>query len=192
MAGVYVSGAIGELGLEDWDWVVSVNLFGVIHACHYFLPSMVARGTGGNVVNLVSMYGYWVSPGVAGYLTSKFGVFGFSEALREDLRTHGIAVATACPGMINTGIVRNMRIRNAHGRETAVMTALQQTYARRNYGPERVARAIVRAIKHDRKLVLVSPEARLMYHLERWCPPLSRFIARRAAARMFNPEQHME
>jgi len=118
-AGVYISGTILDLTPDDWTWALSVNLFGVIHACHYFLPPMIARGGGGNIVNLVSMYGYWPSPGVAGYLTSKFGVFGFSEALREDLRAHNISVSTVCPGMINTGIVRNMRIRNAPGREDA-------------------------------------------------------------------------
>lgn len=187
-AGVYISGAIQELTMPDWDWVISVNLFGVIHACHYFVPPMIERGSGGNVVNLASMYGFWASPCVAGYLTSKFGVFGFSEALREDLRSHGIHVATVCPGMINTGIIHNMRIRNAPGHEAAVVDALERMYARRNYGPEPVARAIIRAIQRNRKLVLVSPEAHLMYYLERFCPCLSRVIARRAASRLFDPK----
>ena len=186
-AGVYISGTILDLTPDDWTWALSVNLFGVIHACHYFLPPMIARGGGGNIVNLVSMYGYWPSPGVAGYLTSKFGVFGFSEALREDLRAHNISVSTVCPGMINTGIVRNMRIRNAPGREDAVRAALQNAYTRRNYGPEPVAAAIVGAVKRNKKLVLVSPEARIMYFLERFFPALSRVIARRAAKRMFSP-----
>jgi len=184
-AGVYLVGGFLDLSLEDWDWALSVNLWGVIHACHYFVPRMAARGAGGHVVNLASMYGFWPSPGVAGYLTSKFGVFGFSESLREDLRGSGIGVSTVCPGVINTGIVRNMRIRNAAGEAEGLRHELEQAYARRNYGPEKVADAVVQAIRRNRKVVLVSPEAQVMYRLERWCPPLSRLIARAAANRLF-------
>jgi len=132
------------------------------------------------------MYGYWPSPAVSGYLTSKFGLFGFSEALREDLRSTGIRVTTVCPGMIHTPLVRNMRIRNAPGDEEAVRNAIEDRYVRRNYSPDRVARAVVQAIRKEKGLVLVSPEAQIMYHIERYCPRLSRFIARRAAARLFS------
>lgn len=184
-AGVYLVGGLLDLSLDDWEWVLSVNLWGVIHACHCFIPPMAKCGTGGHVVNLVSMYGFWPSPHVAGYLTSKFAVFGFSEALREDLRGTGIGVSTVCPGVIRTGIIHNMRIRNAAGHEEGLRQQLEQAYERRNYGPEKVARAIVKAIRTNRKVVLVSPEAQVMYRLERWCPPLSRLIARAAARRMF-------
>ena len=115
-AGVYVAGSALELSLEDWDWVIAANLWGVIHMCHFFLPRMIAAGRGGHVLNLASMYGYWPSPCVAGYLTSKFGVFGYSEALREDLRPHGVRVSTVCPGIVNTGLVHTMRIRTGGAR----------------------------------------------------------------------------
>ena len=183
-AGVYISGGILDLTLEDWDWVLSINLRGLIHSCHYFVPPMVKRGQGGHVANLASMYGYWTSPKVAGYLTSKFGVFGFSEALREDIRAYGIGVSTLCPGMINTGLVDRMRIRSS-GRAEDLRGRLQNTYQHRNYGPEKVATAIVKAVRKNREVVLVSPESKLMYRLERWCPRLSRYIARVSAKRMF-------
>ncbi|MBN1342339.1 MAG: SDR family NAD(P)-dependent oxidoreductase [Phycisphaerae bacterium] len=183
-AGVYLTGGILDLSLEDWDWVLSVNLWGTIHACHYFVPRMVERHEGGHVVNVASMYGYWPSPEVAGYLTSKFGVFGFSEALREDLRPHGVDVSTVCPGIIQTGLIRRMRIRNQRDGE-ALRRHLDRTYRRRSYTPDRVARAIVKAIRRRKKVVLVTPESRLMYRVERLCPPLSRWIARIAAKRLF-------
>ena len=186
-AGVYVAGRATNLSLEDWDWVLSINLWGTILACHYFVPPMVQRAKGGHVVNLASMYGFWPSPCVIGYLTSKFAVFGFSQALREDLRPYGIGVSAICPGMVRTGIVRNMRIRTAPGEEDSVRSALERSYRQRDYGPENVARAVVRAIRRNRGLVLVSPESRIMHQLERFLPRLSRWIARRAAARMFNP-----
>ncbi len=184
-AGVYISGGMADLTLRDWDWVLSTNLFGVIHVCHAFVPAMIKHGEGGVIINLVSMYGYWPSPNVIGYLTSKFALFGFSEALREDLRPHNINVVTLCPGMINTGIVQNMRVCDQSGQEPEIRTTLQRIYSRRNYSPKRVARALVRAINGNKKRVFVSPEAHIMYYMERFCPALSRIIARRVARRLF-------
>jgi len=188
-AGVYVAGSMLDLSLEDWEWVLSANLWGVIHMCHHFVPPMVAAGRGGNVLNLASMYGYWPSPCVAGYLTSKFAVFGYSQALREDLRPHNIRVSTVCPGIVATGLVQTMRIRTAGADEPGLRAALERKYARRGFGPERVARAILKAIHTGKGLVLVSPEARIMYHIERFAPRLSRFIARRAAKSLFLPQK---
>jgi len=182
-AGVYLTGSLLEISLEDWDWALSINLWGMIHTAHFFVPPMVRQGVHGHVVNVSSMYGYWPAPGVIGYLTAKFGVFGFSEALREDLRPYGITVATVCPGIVRTDLVRNMRLRNVGGAASAV-EHLQQAYDRRNYGPDKVARAIVRAVLRNRKRVMVSPEAHIMYYMERFCPWLSRRIARGATKRM--------
>ena len=186
-AGVYLSGTALDLSLDDWEWSLGCNLWGLIYMTHFFVPRMVEHGAEGHIVNLVSMYGYWVSPNVIGYLTPKFATFGFSEALREDLRRHKIGVSTVCPGIIRTGIVKNMRIRNAPGKEDLVRSSLEQAYNRRDYGPERVASAIVRAIRKNKGLVLVSPEAWLMYYIDRFCPIISRVVARRAADRLFHP-----
>jgi len=186
-AGVYLTGTVLDLSLDDWEWSLGCNLWGLIHMTHFFVPKMVEHHVEGHAVNLVSMYGYWVSPSVTGYLTPKFAAFGFSEALREDLRRHRIGVSTVCPGIIRTGIVRNMRIRNAPGKEDLVRSSLEQAYRRRDYGPERVASAIVKAILKNKGLVLVSPESRLMYHINRFFPSISRFVARRAADRLFRP-----
>jgi len=183
-AGVYVTGGILDLSLEDWDWVLGIDLWGMIHGAHFFVPKMAAREQGGHIVNVSSMYGYWVSPKVIGYLTAKFGVFGFSEALREDLRGTGIGVSTICPGMIKTNLLESTRFRNTDD-EAALRSHIEATYTRRNYGPEKVARAIVKAVKRNQRLVLVSPESKIMYHMDRLCPPLSRWIARTAARRMF-------
>lgn len=185
-AGVFASGNALELSLEDWDWLIAANLLGPINTCHHFLPKMVERGKGGHVANITSIYAYWVSPCMAGYITTKFGLFGYSESLAEDLRAHGITVSTICPGIINTGLVGSMRIRNAPGTEAALRTALKAKYEHRNYGPERVAYAIVKAIRKEKQLVLVSPESRLTYVLERVSRRLSRFVGRRAGGRLFS------
>lgn len=183
-AGVYLTGGVLDLSLDDWDWVMGIDLWGVIYGVHLFVPKMVEKGIRGHVVNVSSMFGFWVGPHVIGYLTAKFGVFGLSEALREDLRGAGIGVSTVCPGVIKTNLVQATRFRNP-GNEAALRTHLEETYKRRNYGPERVAEAIVDGIRRNRRLVLVSPESKIMYHMQRLCPPLSRMIARAAARRMF-------
>ncbi len=184
-AGVFLWGSAVALSLEDWDWVLSVNLYGALHLCHAFLPPMIAAGQGGHVVNLSSMYGFWPSPGVAGYLTSKYAVFGYSQALREDLRRHHIGVSTVCPGIVNTGLVQAMRVRTDPEGKALERDAVARKYAKRGFTPEKVAHAVIKAIKKNRGLVLVSPEARLMYQVERFLPAISRIIARRAAAKLF-------
>ena len=183
-AGVYVTGGVLDLSLEDWDWVLSVDLWGVIHGLHYFVPPMVQRGIPGHIVNVSSMCGFWIAPEVTGYLTAKFGVFGLSEALREDLRGTGIGVTTACPGMINTNLIQTTRFRHAEDEEKR-REQLKEAYQRRNYGPEKVAKGILKAIRKNQQIALISPESKIMYYMERYCPPLSHYIARRAFKRLF-------
>ena len=182
-AGVYITGGVLDLSLDDWDWVLSVDLWGVIHGLHYFVPPMVQRGMPGHIVNVSSMAGFWIAPEITGYLTAKFGVFGLSEALREDLRGKGISVTTACPGMINTNLIQTTRFRLA-GDEEQHREQLKEAYQRRNYGPEKVAQGILKAIRKSQRLALIAPESKIMYYMERYCPPLSRYIARRAFNRL--------
>ena len=96
-AGVAVVADFLETEPEDWDWIVGINLLGVVHGCHFFLPAMVERGRGGHVVNLSSMAGYHASPTLNAYSATKFAVLGLSEALREELRPHRIGVTAVCP-----------------------------------------------------------------------------------------------
>src|SRR4051812_26848519 len=110
-AGVGLAAGFLETELTDWDWIVSINILGVVHGCHFFVPKMVERGTGGHVVNLSSMAGYHASPGLVAYSMTKFAVLGLSEALREELQPHGIGVTAICPGIINTPITRSARAR---------------------------------------------------------------------------------
>src|SRR5260221_631029 len=93
-AGVGQSGGMLDTSLEDWEWVLGVNLWGVIHGCHFFVPKMVARGSGGHVVNVSSVFGFFAPPGAVGYCTAKVGVFGLSESLSGELQPHSIGVST--------------------------------------------------------------------------------------------------
>jgi NAD(P)-dependent dehydrogenase (short-subunit alcohol dehydrogenase family) len=180
-AGVGLGAGFLDTELEDWDWIVGINVLGVVHGCRFFVPRMVERGAGGHVVNLSSMAGFFASPTLAAYSTTKFAVLGLSEALREELRPYGIGVTAICPGMINTPITRNAPARGSLA-DPAARERVVALYRRRNYGPERVARKILRAVERDRTVAPVAPEAWIGYALKRISPRLAGWAARRLAA----------
>jgi NAD(P)-dependent dehydrogenase (short-subunit alcohol dehydrogenase family) len=169
-AGVGLGGGFLHTSLEDWEWIVGINLWGVINGCHYFLPRMVARRSG-HVVNVASAAGYVAGEALAAYSTTKFAVFGLSEALRDELAQHAIGVTTVCPGLINTPITRSARMRGPDATEEA-RQRIVDIYQRRNYGPERVARNILRAVQRNRGVAPISSEAWAMYYMKRLAPGL--------------------
>ena len=177
-AGVGLAAEFLDTPLEEWDWIVSINLMGVVHGCHFFVPKMIERGAGGHVVNISSMAGYLPSPGLSAYSATKFAVLGLSEALREELRPHGIGVTAICPGLINTPIVTSTRAYGAAAdpawRERAVTA-----FERRNYGPEKVAVNILKAVQRERTVAPVSPEAHAGYALKRTSPRLAGWLNRK-------------
>lgn len=169
-AGVGLAGGMLDTPLDDWEWLLRINLWGVIHGCHFFTPAMATAGQG-QVVNIASMLGFFATPSTMAYCTAKFGVVGLSEALRAELGPRGVGVSTICPGMIRTGIIRNARFRGAGDGESQ-RAAVDARYVQRDYGPERVAAAILDAIRHNRGLVPVTPESRASWYLKRVAPAL--------------------
>jgi NAD(P)-dependent dehydrogenase (short-subunit alcohol dehydrogenase family) len=179
-AGVGLVGAFLETTLEDWERLVAINVMGVVHGCRCFLPAMIERGRGGQVVNVASAAGFSANPALPAYSATKFAVFGLSEALRIELRAHGIGVTAVCPGIINTAITRTSPIR---GHDTdARRVRFERLYARRGYGPDRVAKRILAAVGRDRAVAPVAAEAHAMYVLSRIAPPINRWLAGRMAA----------
>jgi NAD(P)-dependent dehydrogenase (short-subunit alcohol dehydrogenase family) len=178
-AGIAVIGGFLDTEPEDWERLVQVNLMGVVHGCRAFVPAMVARGTGGHVANVSSQAGFQASPGLIAYSTVKFGVFGFSEALRGDLAPHGIGVTAVCPGVIDTPITRNSVVRGANAPERQARFA--RVYARRGYTPDKVAAQLLRAVERNRAVAPIAPEAHGAYWMSRLAPGLSRWAAAKTA-----------
>jgi len=110
-AGVAVGGTVDTMSYKDWDWVLGVNLDGVVNGIQTFLPRIRAHGEGGHVVNTASMAGHLAVPGLSVYNTSKFAVVGLSETMRVDLAPHGIGVSVLCPGVVRTNIFNSGRNR---------------------------------------------------------------------------------
>jgi NAD(P)-dependent dehydrogenase (short-subunit alcohol dehydrogenase family) len=168
-AGVGLGAAFQDTSLDDWRWIVGVNLMGVVHGCHFFLPRMLARGAGGHVVNVASAAGYLPSEALAAYSATKYAVLGLSESLHIELHRRGIGVTALCPGIIDTPITRSAALRGAAAAEGA-REKMIAAYQRRNYGPERVAEALLRAVQRNRTIAPVTPEAWLGYFLKRLAP----------------------
>jgi len=180
-AGVGLGGGLLDTTLDDWRWIVDINLFGVVHGIHCFVPKMVERRRG-HVVNVASMAGYVASATLPAYTTTKYAVVGLSESLREELAPHGIGVTAVCPGIINTPIVRTSRWRGGAAREE-VRELAARAFARRNYPPERVAENVLAAVQRNRAVAPISPEAWTFYYLKRLAPGLVRWISAQVARR---------
>lgn len=181
-AGVAIGGGFLDTALPDWDWILGVNLRGVIHGCHFFVPAMVKRGTGGHVVNVSSAAGYFASAELAAYCTTKFAVLGLSESLRDELAPHGIGVTAICPGIINTPITRAAKLVGPDASDEA-REAMVAFYQRRNYGPERVASGILRAVERNRGVAPITPEAWVFWYAKRFAPGLLARLSRWARNR---------
>jgi NAD(P)-dependent dehydrogenase (short-subunit alcohol dehydrogenase family) len=173
-AGVGHSGGMLDSTLEDWEWVISVNLWGVIHGCHFFVPKMVEGKAGGHVVNVASGFGLLAAPGVAPYCTTKFAVVGLSESLRAELQPHGIGVSAICPGVIDTDIVKSGRFADEKMRSGVV-----DAFRKRGRPPEQVANAILKAIRSDVAVMPVGAEAWVGWIGKRVSPSLTSLVAKR-------------
>lgn len=165
-AGVGMSGRFVDTTLDDWDWILGVNLRGVVHGCHVFGPAMLDRGRG-HVVNVSSGLGYTPRATEPAYVTTKAGVIALSRCLRADWGPRGVGVTVVCPGVVDTPIVTRTRFR---GDRADRAEQIEHFFRRHGRSPERVARAIVRAVQRDRAFVAVGVEAKVGWLLHRVLP----------------------
>ena len=181
-AGVALGGAFLATTLDDWDWVLGINLRGVVHGCHFFAPKMVERGAGGHVVNIASILGIYAAPSASAYVASKFAVRGLSQSLREELAPHGIGVTAICPGLIATSIMADGRI--AGGTDEQRRSAIDRF--RKGAPPEKVAAEVVRAVTTNPAVRPVGTDARVIAALSRIAPralaKLGAVVSRRLAS----------
>jgi NAD(P)-dependent dehydrogenase (short-subunit alcohol dehydrogenase family) len=103
-AGIGIVGEMKRASYDDWDWIIDVNLKGVVNGVQTFLPRMLAHGQGGHIVNTASMAGLLTYATAGLYITTKFAVVGMSEALRSEIARDGIGVSVFCPGGVRTNI----------------------------------------------------------------------------------------
>lgn len=179
-AGIGHAGTVLATTTDDWRRVLDVNLFGVIHGCRAFGPLL---RKGGHIVNVASAAAFLPPKDMAAYATSKAAVVAMSDALRGELTGRGVNVSVICPGFVKTNITRTVTYSGLSESETQQRRdRATKLYARRNYPPEKVARAIVAAVERNQPLVAVTPEAKIFRVISRFAPRIGRFILRRDLA----------
>ncbi|MFD9861558.1 SDR family oxidoreductase [Streptomyces alboflavus] len=178
-AGIGLSGSFLDTSSEDWKKVLDVNLWGVIHGCRLFGRQMAERGQGGHIVNTASAAAYQPSRALPAYSTSKAAVLMLSECLRAELAGQGIGVSAICPGFVNTNITSTARFAGVSAdEEKRRQKKSARLYGLRNYPPEKVADAVLRAVVRNQAVVPVTPEARGAHLMSRFTPKALRAIAR--------------
>ena len=162
-AGVAAEGAVGEIDIEDFEWVMAVNFWGVVYGCRAFLPQLIESGDG-HIVNISSILGIIAVPDLAAYSASKFAVRGFSEALAGELMAAGAPVRLSCvhPGGIKTDIARSAR---SPGRTPDELAAEFELVA--HMQPERAAEIILRGVARGRRRIFVGADAQALALTER-------------------------
>lgn len=171
-AGVAVGGNVDTMSHADWDWVLGVNIDGVVNGVQTFTRRIEAHGEGGHFVNTASMAGHIAVPGLSVYTTSKFAVVGMSEVMRNDLAASNIGVSVLCPGVVRTAIFDSGRNRPANlaaERDTAAallagdgtdeeMAARLAEVLANALDPEVVGDMVLHAIQNDELYIFTHPE----------------------------------
>lgn len=172
-AGVALSGTVDGLSVEDYEWIMNINFWGVLYGTKAFLPHLVASGEG-HIVNISSVFGLTAQPLMSGYNASKYAVRGFTESLRQDLELTKSCVSTTCvhPGGIKTNIAKSARM----SQSVADATGKPPEEAMREFEnlflttPDRAAKTILSGVRANRRRVLIGVDARLFDWVVRLAP----------------------
>ncbi len=162
-AGINLFNDMGSATYTDWDWVLGVNLGGVINGVQTFIPRIRAHGEGGHIVNTASMASFIAGPSAGIYTCSKFAVRGLSEALRWSLAPHGIGVSVLCPGLVKSAIYESERVRPSDLQGSTMTPEFLARLAQLHQlgmEPEEVGEKVLRAIRRDDFYIFPHPEFR--------------------------------
>lgn len=178
-AGIGMAGSFLDTSVKDWQKVLGVNVWGVIHGSRLFARQMIDAGKRGHIVNTASAAAYTPSRVYPAYATSKAAVLMLSDCLQAELAEEDIGVTAVCPGVIDTGITLATHFVGVDDDEQDKRRkATKGLYQRRAYTADRVADAIVEAVRENKPLAVVSPEAHGLRMLSRFAPGLLRRMAR--------------
>ncbi|MEO7195958.1 MAG: SDR family oxidoreductase [Pseudonocardiaceae bacterium] len=178
-AGIGVAGPFFDTTVADWERVIDVNLWGVIHGCRILGGLLVDGGAGGTIVNIASAAAYLPTRALPAYATTKAAVLALSQCLRGELAEAGIGVVAICPGFVHTNIANTTRFVGLDTTEEhATRRWANQMYRWRNFTPERAAREIVRAVERNTALAPITVEAKAGLLASRLTPGLLRALAR--------------
>ena len=158
-AGVAMVAHVDDLGIDDFNWLMDIDFWGVVYGTQAFLPQMRAKNTSTRIANVSSVFGLFCVPEQAAYNAAKFAVLGFTDAVRHDLSNTNIKVTTIHPGGINTNILRHARLAQSPDAETWRQEAIIKFEKFTMTQPEKAARIILKGVAKGKPRILVGPDA---------------------------------
>ncbi|WP_340646947.1 SDR family NAD(P)-dependent oxidoreductase [Phenylobacterium sp.] len=159
-AGVGAGGLIDQVRHADWDWILAVNLMGVVYGMETFLPLIRSHGEGGTFVNTASMAGMISPPGMEPYSATKFAVVAMSEGWAGQLAPEGINVSVLCPGFVKTKINQSGRTRQAQFGGPVESPVVADSMVENGIDPQRVGRRVLEAIQAGERYIFTHPDMR--------------------------------
>lgn len=163
-AGVAVGGPIGEVSLEDWQWIASINLWGPIHGCHHFVPRMKKQG-GGWILNVASAAGIASAPEMSAYNVTKAGVVALSETLYAELAKDKIGVTVLCPTFFKTNLLQTMRAPNQKAIDMA-----KGFFARSKITAAQVAKEAMVGLEKGTLYIIPQADGKFVWRIKRLNP----------------------
>jgi len=177
-AGVATGGRMELASMEDWRWIVDINLLGVVQGCRTFIPLFKEQGSG-HIVNTASLAGLLAPPTMASYNVVKAGVVALSETLRFELMPYGISTTVVCPSFFKTNLTQSLRTTDA-----SVERAMDKLVTKSSVPASTIAEQVAYGVDEGRFLVLTDRDGRVAYFVKRFVPPLYRSKAAQAARRL--------
>jgi len=163
-AGVATAGNVEDTSMEDWQWVLDIDLMGVVRGCHQF-ATMFKKQRSGHIVNVSSFAGLAGMPFVVSYGVAKAGVVALSEALRAEMQPYGVGVTVACPAFVKTNLLDTFR--STKNDTKATVTRWMESSG---ISADQIAEEIASAVKKNTFLLLTHPQTRSAWRLKRWLP----------------------
>jgi NAD(P)-dependent dehydrogenase (short-subunit alcohol dehydrogenase family) len=169
-AGTSVTAELEDTTLANWQLIMGVNLFGAINMVQAFLPRLKAE-RGAQIVNIASAFGHFSYPSMGAYCTSKFAMVGYTQALARELARHDIRVTLICPGITRTPFLDTTDMKGYDG--AMKKEGLRRLLPLISADPQRLARYIVTAARNERRMVVHTWVAKLVYYANRLSPTLT-------------------
>ena len=167
-AGVAAAGRCEESSLEDWQWVIDIDLMGVVKGCHTFIPMLrnqAEQGRRGHIINIASFAALSGMAGISAYGTAKAGVYALSEHLRAEFAASGIGVSVVCPAFVRTQLTNDLRCTDPSYR-----ARVERWMDRSGVTADDVASTVWNAYRRRQFLVLTHRPTRWAWLLKRWWP----------------------
>jgi NAD(P)-dependent dehydrogenase (short-subunit alcohol dehydrogenase family) len=187
-AGVAGGGRIDVAGMDEWQWITEINLFGVVRGTRTFVP-MFKQQRSGHIVNVASLAGLVHPAGMGSYNAVKAGVVAISETCAHELAEWDIRCSVVCPSYFRTNLIEHMQAMQPAGSDTAIGRVVGDLVARAPLGPEEIAAAVLEGMERGEELILPDDAARAAYQLKLADRAAYDQVMRKQAARLNSMSQ---